>query len=49
MCVADGERQFIPGYGALRGERSLARVFLFEQRIPSLRVSAVDGKVRDGL
>ena len=32
LCVANGERQIIPGYGTLIGERSLAWVFLFEQR-----------------
>ena len=32
LCVADRERQIILGYGTLIGERSLAWVFLFEQR-----------------
>ena len=46
--MADGERQIIPGYGTLIGERSLAWVLL-NRGIFSLRVSAVDRKVRDSV
>ena len=41
LCVADGERQIIPGYGTLIGERSLAWVFVFEQR--DLQFTCVTG------
>ena len=48
--MADGERQIIPSYRSLIGERSLSligeRVFLFEQRDLQF-TSAVDRKVRD--
>ena len=42
LSVADGERQIIPGYGTLIGERSLAWVFLFEQR--DLQFTCVCGR-----
>ena len=47
--MADGERQIVPGYGTLRGERSLAEYLFLNRGIFSLRVSAVDRKVRDGV
>ena len=40
--VVDGDRQIIPGYGMLIGERSLALVFLFEQR--DLQFTCVCGR-----
>ena len=42
LCVADVERQIIPGYGTLMGERSLAWVFLFEQK--DLQFTCVCGR-----
>ena len=41
LCAADGERQIIPGYGTLIGERSLARVFLSEPQCKQRPWSAV--------
>ena len=50
LCVADWEKQIIPSYRSLIGERSLSligeRAFLFEQRDLQF-TSAVDRKVRD--
>ena len=42
LCVVDGDRQIIPGYGTLIGDRSLAWVFLFEQR--DLQFTCVCGR-----
>ena len=47
--MADGERQIIPGYGTLIGERSWPEYIFLNRGIFSLRVSAVDRKVRDGM